>query len=98
MKWLVLLIAIAANVLMWLIVISPTLVTWAQVVPDGIACGQCNTPDVRHALILAADAGRSQMTHHIQVAAKWVAALGAFNVLLVAYLLFGKRQHKGSIE
>ena len=96
MKWLVLLIAIATNVLMWLIVISPTLVTWAQVVPDGIACGQCNAPDVRHALALAADAGRGQMSHPIQVAAKWVAGLGVLNILVVAYLIFGKGRHKGS--
>ena len=88
MRWIALLVVVAANVLMWLQVISPTLVTWAKVVPDGVTCGLCGAPEVQAALATAAEVGRTHMAQHIHVAAAWVAAVAALNILVVALLLF----------
>jgi len=88
MRWLLISIVILANVAAVLLALAPTLVTFAEVLPHGINCASCSSPEVTAALIHAASAGRAQV---IGVASSYswlLVAVACFNVAAVIAALF----------
>ena len=61
LSWALIIISALANFGLAFLALSPSLVTFAQVVPDGVDCMHCGGADVQSALRAAAEAGRSQV-------------------------------------
>jgi hypothetical protein len=81
-------VVLLANIFAVLIALSPSLVTYAQVIPDGITCTGCNGADVQSALIRAANAGREQVIGTVQSQSHWLILAALLNTLVIGLLLF----------
>lgn len=88
MRWLLMCVVFLANVEAVFLALAPTLVTFAEVLPHGINCTLCGSPEVTAALIRAASAGRAQV---IGVASSYswlLVAVACFNLAAVIAALF----------
>jgi hypothetical protein len=93
MKWILLFILAACNFVAIWNVFAPSITDWAQIVPEGITCTSCESPDVQLALAQAAVAGREPFLRGMQTASYWLFAVGAVNIFCLG-LLLGRRRDK----
>jgi hypothetical protein len=78
MKWFLLVVFVAINVVGAFLALMPGLITYAEVPPKGITCGLCTDPEVQKALTAAATYGRAAILRQLNTSASWVLALAVF--------------------
>ena len=93
MKWFLLVVFVAINVVGAFLALMPGLITYAEVPPKGITCGLCTDPEVQKALTAAATYGRAAILRHLNTSASWVLALAVFNTVAFALALFFRRSN-----
>jgi hypothetical protein len=84
-------VALLSNAALAFVALSPAFVSYADVVPRGIRCAECDTPDVQHALVQAAKAGRQQIIGTIASNKAIVLGSAALNVGVLALALLLRR-------
>lgn len=75
-------IALILNGAIYLMAISPALVTWAHAAPTYIMCSVCNSAEVQEALAAAVDVGRMHVLSLVRTFSWPVIALCIANVAL----------------
>ncbi len=87
-RWFLIGAVLLANIAAVLFALLPTLVTFAEVLPDGVYCAACESPEVKAALIRAASAGRLQVIG-ISSSYNWLFIfVASFNVAALVAALF----------
>ncbi len=87
-RWFLIGIVLLANIATVLFALTPILATFAEVVPDGISCGSCDSPEVMAALIRSAIAGRAQIIGVVSSNSWLFISIACFNVVAVIAALF----------
>lgn len=86
--WFLIGTVLVANIVVVFFALLPSLVTFAEVLPDGVNCAACDSPEVKAALIRAASAGRLQVIE-ISSPYNWLFIfVASFNVAALIAALF----------
>jgi hypothetical protein len=88
MRWILILMAVVVNTMAIIIALSPQFVTYANIVPQGINCVSCSSPEIQQALIKSAIAGRAQVLGVLSSGNWWLLGIAIFNVFAVIGALF----------
>ncbi|STQ90791.1 hypothetical protein EV682_102333 [Iodobacter fluviatilis] len=88
MRWLLIGIVLLANAAAIFLAFAPTLVTFAEVVPLGVNCASCSSPEVTATLSHAASVGRAQVIGVVSSYSWLLVAVACFNVTAVIAALF----------
>jgi hypothetical protein len=91
-RWVLLVVAVAVNMVAVAVALAPAFVTYAERVP-AIHCESCSSPEVRKALTEAAAVGRAQMAGSIHSNSWLLIALGVANIAIVAVLVWMLRSN-----
>ena len=92
-RWLLLAVAVVANVAAVFVAFSPSVVTYADVQPSGVTCTTC-TSEAQAAVIRAAAIGRAQIQGLIQSNAWLLVALALVNIAVVGALIWMLRSNR----
>lgn len=87
-RWLLIGIVLLANIAVVFFALAPTLVTFAEVLPNGVNCVSCDSPEVKAALIRAASAGRSQVVGVFSSNSWLFIFVACFNIAALIAALF----------
>lgn len=88
MKLIILIFIVIANIVAVCFSLFPAIVTYAEVPPDHITCGQCELPEIQKALTDAATFGRGTIIRQISSFAPWISGIALFNIGAFSFVIF----------
>ena len=89
-RWLLLGIAVVMNIATVLVALSPSVVTYAEILPPNIVCSTC-PPEAQAAVIRAAAVGRAQIQSLVASNASLLIGLAIANLAAVGLFVWFSR-------